>query len=310
MTDFGPPPPLQPPTDRPTHGPASTSPLPAQIPDIHHRHFAIAGGRAGRLRQQLSQRDIELLEWLRRLRLLTGHQLRRLCFPDGSPATQARKCRAALQRLIELRLVVRVGRRRLGGLYGGSEGHVLGLSGLGHAVLDVGAASKRRHRSVTTTKLAHQEHVLAVSELLVKLTDRARAGHCELLQFDAEPAAWRYFAGVGGQRITLKPDAFVRVAVDQWELSAFVEQDLDTESLPTIARKLAVYIAYWRSGHEQHHHGVFPRVWWLVPDLGRLKGIARTIRRLPREAQELFSIALTDEAAEQLTQLPQSGGAS
>jgi hypothetical protein len=211
------------------------------------------------------------------------------------------------KRLAELRLIVRL-RRRVGGLHAGSEGHVVGLSGLGQAVLDVGAEVPRRHRSISETKLAYQEHVLSVGQLLVDLTDQARAGRCELLQFDAEPDCWRRFAGIGGQRITLKPDAFVRLAIEEWEIANFIEQDMDTESLPTISRKCQVYLDYWRTGQEQHHHGVFPRIWWLVPDLGRLKGIARVIQRLPSEARDLFAIALTEEVADRLVQLPAPGG--
>lgn len=296
-----------PPTHRPTHGVEPASPLPAETPDNSRRHFAIPGGRAGRLRQQLSERDIALLSHLRVLRLMTGQQVRRLFFPDGNPVTQARKARATLKRLAELRLIVRL-RRRVGGLHAGSEGHVVGLSGLGQAVLDVGAEVPRRHRSISETKLAYQEHVLSVGQLLLDLTDQTRAGRCELLQFDAEPDAWRRFGGVGGQRIALKPDAFVRLAIDEWEIANFIEQDMDTESLPTISRKCQVYLDYWRTGQEQHDHGVFPRVWWLVPDLGRLKGVARVIQRLPREARDLFAIALTEEAADRLVQLPASGG--
>jgi hypothetical protein len=212
-------------------------------------------------------------------------------------------------RLVELRLVVRTP-RRVGGLHAGSDGQVLGLSGLGQAVLDVGSDIKRRHRSVADTKLAHQEHVLAVTQLIVELNERARSGQCKLLQLDAEPGCWRRFSGIGGQRITLKPDAFVQLAVDEWEIAAFIEQDMATESLPTITRKCGVYVDYWRSGQEQRDHGVFPRIWWLVPDVARLKAIARATQRLPSEARNIFTIALTSDAAEQLVQLPSTGTTS
>ena len=295
-----------PPTAGPTARRESATPQPARLSSSSQRHSAIPGGRAGRLRRRLTERDIELLSLLRRMRFMTGEHLRRLCFPDGNPVTQARKCRAVLKRLSDHGLIIRLS-RRVGGFRSGSDVQVLGLSGLGQAVLDVGTQSKRRHRSVTDTKLTFKEHALAVSDLLVDLIERSRAGQCELLQFDAEPECWRPFVGVGGQRLILKPDAFVRLAIDDWEIASFIEQDMDTESLPTIARKCQVYINYWRSGQEQRNHGVFPRVWWLVPDLGRLKGIARVIQRLPKDAQQLFAIVLTEEAAEQLVQLPAPG---
>ncbi len=263
--------------------------------------------RAWRLRQQLGERDLAILIMLRDLRLMTGQQIRRAFFPDGNQITQARKARAVLKRLIELRLVVRL-RRRVGGLHAGSEGQIVGLSGLGQAVLDVDTETTRRHRSVTDTKLAHQEHILAVAELHTLLLERSRTGQSELLEFQAEPACWRRFSGIGGQAVTLKPDAFVRLAVGDYEVTAFIEQDMATESLPTIVRKLGVHIDYWRSGQEQHEHGVHPRVWWLVPDAARLKAIGRAIGRVPAEARQLFEVVLTEQAADQLTQLPGAGG--
>jgi hypothetical protein len=243
---------------------------------------------------------------LREFRLMTGAQLRRLYFPGGHPVTQARKTRAALQRLTELQVVVRL-QRRVGGVRAGSEGHVYGLSGLGFAVLDLDQQAARRHRGVAETKLAFQSHVLAVSELAVGLVERATTGACVIEELRAEPGCWRWFDGIGGRRV-LKPDAYVRLDVAGYELSAFCEVDLDTESLPTIGRKLSVYIDYWRTGIEQRRHGVYPRVWWLVPDLARLQAIAHAIRRVPAEARELFTVALAGQAVALLTQLPSPEG--
>jgi Replication-relaxation len=182
---------------------------------------------------------------------------------------------------------------------------VYGLSGLGFAVLN--PAADHRHRRVPETKLAYQSHVLAVSELGVALTERSRSGHCVLDEFRAEPGCWRWFDSIGGRR-ALKPDAYVRLDVEGYELSAFIEQDMDTESLPAIRRKLDVYVDYWRTGTEQHQHGVFPRVWWLVPDSHRLHAITDTIRQLSTDARELFTVALTDDTPDRLTQLPQLEG--
>jgi hypothetical protein len=243
---------------------------------------------------------------LHQLRLLSGAQVRRLHFPGSNMVTQARKSRATLQRLTELSAVVRL-RRRVGGVRAGSEGHVYGLSGLGQAVLELDRAEPRRHRRVPETKLAFQSHVLAVSELAINLTEQARTGVCQLDEFHAEPGCWRWFSGLAGGRRLLKPDAYVRLGIDEFELTAFIEQDMDTESLSTIARKLDVYVDYWRTGAEQHEHGMFPRVWWLVPDTARLRAITDTITHLPTQARHVFTVALTEQAATLLTQLPEGG---
>lgn len=266
-----------------------------------------ARGRAVRLLDRLSQRDIAILGDLDLLRLLTGKQLRRLHFADGDPVTQARKARAVMRRLSDLGVIVRL-ERRVGGMRSGSEGFVIGLSGWGFAVLDVVHNRQRRHRRVIETKPAFQSHILAVSELYVDLVEHSRRDGHELLEFAGEPDAWRRFGGLGGEAITLKPDAFVRLGVGDVEVLAFVEQDLATESLPTIARKLAVYVAYWRSGQEQRQHGVFPRVWWLVPTTGRAEAIRRVVAGLAREAQALFAVCLAHEATAALTHLPTEGG--
>ncbi|MDQ3154020.1 MAG: replication-relaxation family protein [Actinomycetota bacterium] len=266
-------------------------------------------GRDARLRIQLGERDLAVLDSLAELRLLTGKQVQRLHVADGSPITRARRTRALLQRLTSLRLVVRLD-RRVGGIRAGSDGHLYGLSGLGQAVLGVGGPLGRRRRSMWQTKPWFQDHVLAVAELAVELTARTRGGLAELLAFDAEPACWRRFTGSGGQLITLKPDAFVRVGLGEFEQRAFLEMDLGSESLPTIERKCRRYVAYWRTGLEQQAHGVFPRVWWFTPTEQRQTGITGVVKRLALDAQALFTVVLRSEAAERLTHGPAAGASS
>jgi hypothetical protein len=266
--------------------------------------------RVVRLRRELADRDFAVLDSLRRVRLLTTDQVRRLHFADNSPSTQARRCRALLRRLTELRLVVRLG-RTLGGVRAGSSSTLHGLTGLGLAVLDASTGQHRR-RTIWEAKPYFQDHLLAVSELYVRLVERARTEADDLLGFDAEPACWRRFAGIGGEPITLKPDAFVRVGIGEYELASFVEVDLGTESVPTIRRKCQVYLRYWRAGLEQQRHGVFPRVVWLVPNQRRADKITDAIRRLIRSsAHGLFAVTTAEHGSELLSTLPaSSGGAS
>ena len=163
---------------------------------------------------------------------------------------------------------------------------------------------------MTDTRPAFQSHALAVSQVAVELYERERAGDCTVEELRAEPGCWRRFSGLGGGQRILKPDLFVRLSIGEFEQTAFIEQDMATESASTIARKLEVYVDYWRSGQEQHQRGVFPRVWWLVPDAKRLKKISGAIHRVPGEARALFTVVLTEDAADLLTQLPETGGAS
>jgi hypothetical protein len=264
--------------------------------------------RVRRLAVRMSSRDLAILATLREFRLMTGAQLRRLHFASGQLMTQARKARAALKRLTDLHVIVRLD-RRVGGIHAGSGGYVYGISGWGHAVLDLGQEATRQHRRVVDTKPAFQAHVLAVSELAVELHEHERAGLCVIDELRAEPGAWRWFSGIGGGRRVLKPDAFVRLTIGEFELSNFIEQDMATESPATITRKLGVYHDYFRAGQEQQARGVFPLVWWLVPDTKRLQKIAQAIGRMPDETRALFTVALIGEAVSRLVHHSAEGGA-
>jgi hypothetical protein len=264
-------------------------------------------GRAGRVREELTDRDVSVLASLYQLRLLTARQVQRLHVWDGSATTQARRTRALLRRLNELGVLIRH-ERRIGGVQPGSTARVYGLSGLGLAVLNVQGLYGRQRRTAWETKPFFSRHVLAVAQLCVELTERARSGQAELIQFDGEPACWRRFPGPVGAPVTLKPDCFVRVGVGEFERSAFVEIDMATESLPTVTRKCQTYAAYWRSGAEQQAQGVWPLVVWLVPDHARHVKVQQVIGRLVAEARQLFTVALHTEGSALLT--APTGGAA
>ncbi|MGW4059714.1 replication-relaxation family protein [Amycolatopsis sp. NPDC004747] len=263
-------------------------------------------GRARRIAGRLTARDLAILESLWRLRLLTGSMIARLHVTAATPATRGRKTRAVMQRLTSFGLVVPL-QRRIGGVRAGSGGLIFGLSGLGHAVLDLGTGGVGRRRLREPSPM-FQDHLLAVAELYTQLVEAARAGQSELLEFTAEPTCWRYFTGLAGETIALKPDAFVRLVTGGYELSAFVEVDLATENLTRIAVKLGLYVRYWHDGAEQHRHGVFPRVWWLVPDADRRDALTRQVLRLPDDEQALFAVGLLAEATDHLTEIPNHEG--
>ena len=266
---------------------------------------SLASARAAALRRNLSDRDLAILSSLVRVRLMTVGQIQRLHVVTGSHLTQLRRTRNTLQHLHDLQLVVRLP-RAVGGVRAGSSGYIYGLSGLGQAVLDIPGTYGRRRRSVWDTKPHFEDHVLAVTELYIRLVEACRAHSADLLAFDAEPACWRTFTGAGGEPVTLKPDAFVRVGVGEIERSAFVEVDLATESPATLRRKCLVFVAYWRAGLEQQRHGVFPTVLWLVPDEQRRRRLAEVVRHLPHDVQHLFDVALLGDGPARLT-APEGG---
>jgi len=251
-------------------------------------------------RSSLSDRELEVLTTLGTLRLATGIQLQRLCVADGSPQTQARRTRALLQNLSKRNLVVRLD-RRVGGVRAGSSGYVYGLSGRGQAAIGIGGPNGGRRRRVWEIKPAFLDHVIAVAELYCSIIDGTRGAAFELLNFYAEPAAWRTFPGPSGELIRLKPDAFVRLGVGEYERSSFVEVDLATEGTSTLHRKCMTYLAYLRSGLEQTRYGVFPSVAWLTTTEQRASRIAAVLKRLPDEAERIFSVSLLTDAVTTLT---------
>ncbi|MEZ5378914.1 MAG: replication-relaxation family protein [Acidimicrobiales bacterium] len=247
------------------------------------------------LRDQLSPRDLAVLESSRRFRLATGDQLRRLHFRDhATPETGARVARRVLSRLTGHGLLVRLD-RRIGGIRAGSAGHVYALSALGHRV--VGTETRKRTTEPSFTFL---KHTLAITELSTTLIELDTANQIDLLELQPEPAAWRTHR-VGLVENTLKPDLFAKVADDEYELNWFIEIDCGTESRPTIQRKCHAYADYRRTGTEQERHGIFPLVLWIAPDERRRTQLAQAIDGDRRIDPDLFVVTTSDKATEVIT---------
>jgi hypothetical protein len=256
------------------------------------------GGRPARALGQgdLSDRDGAVLGDLARVRLLTGRHIQRLHVGEGSSLTQARRTRSLLQRLNDMEVVHRL-ERRIGGLRAGSSGFIYGLAPRGQRIVSGhGPAGGKRLRRPWESSRWFVEHVLAVSELFVALQETACGGAIELLTFEAEPASWRRWHGPSGERLIVKPDAFVVIGRADYEYASFVEVDRSTESLSVIRRKALVYIAYWRAGNEQRAIGIFPLVVWLVPNERRKSAIVEVLSALDPETWQLFRVGLFGKA--------------
>jgi hypothetical protein len=238
------------------------------------------------------------MKTLRTLRLLTTTQIQRLMFVDGTAQSNSRIARGVLQRLTTKGLLTRLD-RRIGGVRAGSSGHVYALTAAGQFVLDPG--QERGRRRVYEPGLPYVTHRLAVSELAVRLQEAARTGRFELIEFRAEPDCWRSFFGPGGARLSLKPDAFVRLGRERFEELAFVEVDRATQAGPALVKKFRLYRQYWATGREQSRWGnVFPRVVWLVPTSSRLRQVIDIAGKQPPDAWPLFRVRLYEEAIEAL----------
>jgi hypothetical protein len=265
------------------------------------RREYLTEARVAALGEELTARDREIVETLDLLRLASGEQLARLHFPNGERSTNPRKARRTLRRLTDVRVLTRLD-RSVGGERAGSAGFIYALDVAGQRLASAsGPAGGKRTRRPWTPGAAFVSHQLAVTELFVRLTEHCRRDKAQLLDFWAEPLCWRRFAGLGGARVTLKPDAFVRVGVTSYEHLSFVEVDRSTQSVPAIARKLVVYRRYFQTGREQERFGVFPRVVFLVPSAERKEALVDLLGKQPAEYWPLFAVARYDDAVGALT---------
>lgn len=242
----------------------------------------------------MSARDWLIVETVNTLRVASGQQLERLLFAELAAGRSRTVTRSrVLARLVGWRVLVPVG-RRVGGSGRGSTVQAFALDSAGRRLLVQRGWARDAHRRVRRPGAPGARtlaHLLAVSELYTALVETCRASGLPVPQFVTEPAAW-WPDGRGG---VLKPDAYAVLeregARDHW----WVEVDLATESLPTVAGKLAVYLEFRRRGGRGPAE-VTP--WVLVAAITsqRRDAISALVQRLP-EAGEVVRVVHSPEAA-------------
>lgn len=247
---------------------------------------------------RLSVRDKEVMTLVERFRMMSGAQLQRLFWPEGSPQTRARLARHGLSRLCALGVLAPLA-RRVGGVRSGSSGRCFALGLAGQRLTP--RETYRQARSPHTPGERHLAHTLAVGESYVELVEAERWGLAQVHAFDPEPVCWRAYAGRWGARLTLKPDAYCKVSAGEWAYSWLIERDMATESSVTIERKARRHLDYLQSGTELRARGVAPRVIWITPDEQRASVISGVLERLHGEARKLFAVAPAADALAVLT---------
>ncbi len=252
--------------------------------------------RLDRLVHSLGPLDRSILNNLALVRMASGRQLHRLLEP--SFPTPPRTFRRHLQHLTDTRILTRL-HRRVGGIKSGSQGFTYALDVQGQKI-----AQAVHHNSIRrpTPSDFFVDHTLAVTETYVIL---ATAPGIELLDWTPEPECWRSFTGPAGRTVTLRPDASIRWATDEWELSAFVEIDRATEHPGRIVRKADQYVRYWRTGTEQRVEDVFPTVLWLTPTAQRAAVIRRALDG--HESAPLSTVITSDAFADFITNTREEG---
>lgn len=248
--------------------------------------------------QQLSERELAVLENVERFRYLSARQIEDLLFFDhASPLTGARTCRRVLRRLTKATALWRLD-RRIGGVRAGSSSFVYGLAPLGYRVLhrDEGARVRRREPS-----LEFLDHTLAIAQIAVDLHCRARTDESEVLDIQTEPACWRKSTvGLEGVQV-LKPDLYVALRSGEFDYHWFVEVDCSTHSAAAVVRKCWLYQRYWATGIEQDRSGLFPQMLLVAPTQRRAGLLQRDILAARGLNSELFVVTHVAGALEHLT---------
>jgi hypothetical protein len=250
--------------------------------------------RLAELRDELSGRDVAILDQVNELRFMTGGQIEAIHFaPNGQGSTDsaARAARRVLERLTDERLLLRL-ERRIGGTRAGSASFVYLLGPVGHRLLDLPG----RRRPYREPGGRFVRHTLTVTQLVVELTLAHRRRHIELLTVQSEPRCWRRMLDRQGAPATLRPDLFLTLAADDTEYRWFVEVDLGNEHIETLLRKCEAYQTYYRSGTEQAEDGVFPRVLWLMHNDRRVEQLREAVGRQKSLTPGLFTVTQTERA--------------
>jgi Replication-relaxation len=255
------------------------------------------------LQSELSGRDLAIVAQVADLRLMSARHIEAIHFTladHASAITAARSARRVLERLVRDRLLVRL-TRRVGGVRAGSASFVYAIGPVGQRL--IGKVEPRvRFREPSDTFALH---TLAITQFIVELTLGSRAKRFELLGLQPEPTCWRTSSAAMGVGATLRPDLFVSIGLGEYEYRWFVEIDLGTEHLPTLLRKCAAYETYYRTGTEQHRHGVFPRVLWIMDGPERVQRLRTAIDRDGQLTSALFTVT-TEATAMDIV----AGGAS
>jgi hypothetical protein len=257
--------------------------------------------RLEELDDKLLERERAAISVLLEMRFLSTRQVERWVFDGSTPLARARASRRSIAKLVELGIIRHL-ERRIGGVRAGSAGHINVLTPLGlRLAAFYGWITFEQARRTREPGGQFVRHYLAVAEAHLRVVEAQERNELEVLERQAEPAAWREFTGPSGAVAMLKPDAFFALGFGPERTHWFLEVDRATVGGATLDRKLSTYVDYWRSAREVLGGGVSLKVLWLAPDTRRLDQLQQAFRRTPAEARTLFRAAIFDDLLPVLT---------
>lgn len=261
----------------------------------HARSRRVSTAQVMALAETLTEREWQILSTINRLRLATGSQLERLHLHELNGKSRSVVRWRVLKRLVDARVLMPLARRVGGGLRGSAQ-LAYALDSGGERLLRLRrnlAQGEERIRRPGAIGDRFVRHTLATSELYVQLVEQSRITGFTVDEFLAEPAAW--WPNVAGG--WLKPDAYLAISAADVTDCWWIEVDLATEAVPTLRGKFLACLDFVNQG-QLGPAKVVPRVLVTVPTDARGEVVEGLIARLPAPADELFAVALHEEAAD------------
>lgn len=216
---------------------------------------------------RLSPRDRAIIDTVARLKQVESGQLLRLFFHDNSPDSRRVRLSKVTKRLVKWGHLRRLP-RAIGGWNAGSAGYIY-----------TPALSKARNP---------QPHTLDLSELFTQLVEAERLGKLKLDKYTPEP--WCHVE-VG--RLTLKPDAFVRIITDKGTLRLWIEMDEGVEYRAQLTGKLRSFV----KAFDKWPDDTYPLVMFVVHDEQR----QNFIQELTKSQPNLFTVQLFNQVVAWMT---------
>jgi len=241
-------------------------------------------------------REREALLRLVRFRRLNSAQFEGFLFEGSSVAQASREViTRRVLRSLRKRGLIQANSRLVGGTGAGSARPVYQATEAGCRYLGRIDPALRGLRPPSREALS-PEHALACADVALAFVRAARShtGHA-VSDWESERRAAEL---LGSSRVV--PDGYIVYETSAWEIGAFVEVDLGTESPSRFARKVADYIAVLRSGSWRAQLPSWPLVLTVTPTVVRAKSLRRAtenvVRREP-DAERLAKVAEFDFAA-------------
>ena len=258
-------------------------------------------------RIHLTERDGQVIKAVNDFRVMRQDQVQRLFFPSRNTA------QARLWLLWQHRYLRREFLPVVGGIQTSPVLYVLDKRGA-ELLQDEFGYDSESLRSPRRQSLTHQflDHTLGLSEIRLAVALSCRERNYELKTWlDENTLKANYDKVQVGQRlVAVLPDAYLVIGVPVGDLHFFLEYDRGAEHLRYFKRKMAAYVAYYRTGKCDARYGTNRIRVLTVNEGGRTGAGRKRLANLKRATEEVggrrrfWFGSLLDVASEDLLSAP------